>query len=395
MHIHLDPLGGISGDMFISAILDRWPAYADDFPKILNDLKLADKVSIDFKTHIASSIKGSQFSVDKLQDFHHHTSYSNIKKLLSSSGLSKNVIARSIDIFYKLACAEARVHDCKPEDVTFHEVGAWDSIVDIVFSAYLIDAIAVESWSISPIPSGYGRIECQHGVIPIPAPATHFLLKDFVMFNDGISGERVTPTGAAIVSHLEPSFNWPNRPFRLISSGIGFGKKTFEGIPNILRISELSPVIDDFQEEISIINFEIDDQTPEDLAIGIERLRSMDAIIDVIQSSVIGKKGRHAIQIQILCRPEDEDMVIDSCFAETTTIGVRYQRSFRKTLNRAEFFHEGIKVKTVNRNGENTAKADIDDVLDKTTSHSSRAKTRAKAEQEILNLLHGENNGAK
>jgi len=208
------------------------------------------------------------------------------------------------------------------------------------------------------------------------------------MVDDGHLGERVTPTGAAILKHLEPSYGGPSTPAKLIRSGIGFGTKTFQGMSNILRVSQFETHISRTNtEQISVITFEVDDQTPEDLAIGIDNLRHLSNIIDVTQNVVFGKKGRQAMQLQVLCLAEHESQAMDACFNETTTIGIRYHRVNRRILNRTETLHKGINVKTVMRSGKLTAKADIDDVAQSATSHNSRVDSRTRAESSVLKKL--------
>tara|TARA_B110000091_G_scaffold89236_1_gene97870 strand:- start:5829 stop:7007 length:1179 start_codon:yes stop_codon:yes gene_type:complete len=391
MDLHLEPLGGISGDMFISAILDCCPELVTEIPIVFSKMGLSANVNTSYVKHKDHTLSGSRFTVipkKTVPQDHLHTSFRTIRRTLQKSGLSLTVIERATDIFAKLADAESRAHGCPPEDVTFHEVGAWDSIADITFAAFLIDAVAANSWSVSAIPLGSGQVSSQHGILPVPAPATHFLLEGFVMVDDGHLGERVTPTGAAILKHLEPSYGGPSTPAKLTRSGIGFGTKTFQGMSNILRASQFEPHIPRTNtEQISVITFEVDDQTPEDLAIGIDNLRHLGNIIDVTQNIVFGKKGRQAMQLQVLCLAEHESQAMDACFNETTTIGIRYHRVNRRILNRTETLHKGINVKTVMRSGKLTAKADIDDVAQSATSHNSRVDYRTRAESSVLKKL--------
>jgi len=404
VHLHLEPAGGISGDMFIGAILDCWPELVRDLPVIFTRMGLSDNVTASNTPHRDHTLSGSRFTVklkqaahhhsDDHDDIHHHTSFRDIRKMLELSGLATGVTSRAIDIFARLAHAEGRAHGCPPDEVSFHEVGAWDSIADITFAAYLIETLAADSWSVSAIPLGSGRVNSQHGTLPVPAPATHFLLEGFTVFDDGLIGERVTPTGAAILNHLAPCFGAPSHPARLIRSGIGFGTRELKGLSNILRITEFEPVSREAgAEELTVIAFEVDDQTPEDLAVGLENLRRENSVIDVTQSMVIGKKGRQVMQVQLLCPPEHEREVMDHCFRETTTLGIRHHRVHRRVLSRSESCHDGIRVKTATRPGAMTAKADIDDVADRFTTHTARVSARAQAEAAVIDA--GEFNDAR
>ncbi len=396
MHLHLEPAGGISGDMFIGTILDCWPELVGDLPIIFSRMGLGDNVTASNTPYRDHTLSGSRFTVKLKQaahhhtnhqgNNHHHTSFQEIRKMLGLSGLPPGVTTRAVDIFARLAKAEGRAHGRPTDEVTFHEVGAWDSIADITFAAYLIETLAADSWSVSAIPLGSGRVNSQHGMLPVPAPATHFLLEGFTVFDDGLIGERVTPTGAAILNHLAPSFGGPSHPARLIRSGIGFGAREFKGLSNILRISQFEPLSSgaSAEEELTVITFEVDDQTPEDLAVGIENLRHEHTVTDVTQSVVVGKKGRQAMHVQVLCPPEHEREVMDHCFRETTTLGIRYNRVHRRILSRTEACHDGIRVKTATRPGALTAKADIDDVADRFTTHAERVSARAQAEAAVI-----------
>ena len=394
MHLHLEPVGGISGNMFIGAILDCWPELARDVPIILTKMGLIDNVTASHTPHRDQTLNGSRFTV-KLKEAvhytnhqdgtHHHTSFRDIRNMLELSSLPAGVTNRAIDIFARLANAESRAHGCPPEEVTFHEVGAWDSIADITFAAYLIETLAADSWSVSALPLGSGRVSSQHGILPVPAPATHFLLEGFTVFDDGLVGERVTPTGAAILNHLAPCFGGPSHPARLVRSGIGFGTREFKGLSNILRITQFEPLSSEAgAEELTVIAFEVDDQTPEDLAVGLENLRRENTVIDVTQGMVIGKKGRQAIHVQVLCPPEYEREVMDHCFRETTTLGIRHNRVHRRVLSRTEACHDGIRVKTATRPSALTAKADIDDVATRFTTHAARVSARTQAEAAVI-----------
>jgi hypothetical protein len=391
--LHLDPVGGISGDMFIGAVLDCWPELSCEISGILTKIGLADCVTASIMPYHDRTLNGSRFTVklknshqhSSHREAHHHTSFREIREMLAQSSLSKGTSTRAIDIFERLANAEGQVHGCLPDDVCFHEVGAWDSIADITLAACLIDALDVDNWSISAIPLGSGRVSCQHGTIPVPAPATQLLLEGFSVFDDGFPGERVTPTGAAILSHLAPSYGGPSTPSKLMGCGIGFGSNLINGLSNILRITQFKVAsIDSKREELTTIAFEVDDQSPEDLAVGVENLRHLKGVVDVTQSSVIGKKGRQAMHLQILCSPKYESEIINQCFTETTTLGVRYSRVNRQILCRTETKLDGIRVKTVRRSGTFSAKADIDDVVERSSSHIERQSERARVEIRVV-----------
>ncbi len=385
MHLHLETIGGMSGDMFIAAILDCWPESGEGLNDLLCSIGLAESVSIEASPYKGHSLSGTRFAVQEIKKSHHHRSYQDIQRLIESSSLDTSTKARTLDIFHHLAVAEGIVHGCSTDEVTFHEVGSWDSITDITIAAHLIDRLGISSCSVSPIPLGSGRVQSQHGLIPVPAPATLKLLEGFKVFNDGIEGERITPTGAAILKHLAPCDEASSTPKKLLRSGIGFGTKKFPDFANILRVSSFEITEQDrTPSDITMITFEVDDQTSEDLAIGLDIIRETDGVIDVTSSAMIGKKGRHTNHIQILCEPECETTAINACFEQTTTLGVRLQRATRHVLTRKQKEIEGIGVKTVQRPHQKTAKAEIDDIAKTHSTHASRTIASQKAVKAAL-----------
>jgi uncharacterized protein (DUF111 family) len=297
------------------------------------------------------------------------------------------VKGHALGIFGALAEAEAKVHGIDPAHVAFHEVGAADSIADIVAAAWLIDAIGPASWSTSPLPLGSGTVMTAHGRLPVPAPATALLLAGLPMHDDGIAGERVTPTGAAILRYL----GCGDRPggLRMGATGIGFGTRLLPGISNCLRLlvfdrseeSACGPSVP--HRSLLVVSFEVDDQSPEDLATGIDRLRAMTEVHDVLTMPAFGKKGRMAMHVQVLASAVAEEVVVAACFAQTTTIGLRTQMVSARALPRRiapiETGHGPIRVKLVERPGGMTAKAELDDLAAAET-HDARARLRREAE---------------
>ncbi len=271
--------------------------------------------------------------------------------------------------------------------MTFHEVGAQDSIADIVAAAWLIDALSPAQWSVGPLPLGGGSVRTAHGVMPVPAPATTLLLDGFAMADDGIAGERVTPTGAAILRYLQPVAR-PRSPGVLRQTGIGFGTRHLPGTSNILRLLAFAP--QDAAEaalphrDLAVVSFEVDDQTPEDMAIGLERLRALPGVHDVLQMAAWGKKGRMAAHIQLLARPEVLDDVVAACFRETTTIGLRTHlvqgRALTRRMHTVLVDGEPLRVKSVARPGGSTGKTEADDLI-AAEGQAARMALRLRAQQ--------------
>ena len=387
MHIHLDPVGGIAGDMFVAAMLDCFPAFADVALSVPGMLGIAGKVQVSCPPHNNGILTGHRFVVTETPSqgcHHHHTSMRDIRSLIAGSSLPDGVKSRSIAIFELLAQAEAAVHGVNVEDVQFHEVGALDSIADITIAACLIEELGAATWSIAPIPMGSGRVMTQHGLLPVPAPATVNLLKGCVVFHDDIAGERVTPTGAAIVRHLNPAPSVGQGGLTLQGSGTGFGTKVFEKIPNILRILAFESLASPHTDRVTIFSFEIDDQTPEDLAIGLECIRQTAGVLDVISMPVMSKKGRVAQHIQILGAIGADRAILDACFTQTTTIGVRFYPCDRAILARRLVDADGVGVKIVQRPLGPTGKAESDDVASLPQGAVARARLAQRAVRQAL-----------
>ncbi len=394
MHLHLDPVGGVAGDMFVGALLDAHPEFAAGAIAAVRTAGLDKAVRVAHIPYTDDVLSGSRFEVEsgrspsKAGDGRHShgADWRALQTQLEKSDLTPAVRAHAVAIFTHLAEAEARVHGQAIEDVTFHEVGAWDSIADIVAAAFLIDALAPCSWSIGPVPVGSGRVRSEHGLLPVPAPATVRLLDGFECFDDGYGGERVTPTGAAILRHLAPATGLGTVPRRLCNSGYGFGTRRFEGMSNVLRVLEFGEGSNSSAgiDRVVVIRFEIDDQTAEDLALGLDRLRAVDGVLDVCQSPVNGKHGRLFAAVQVLARPTMIDAVTDACFEQTTTLGLRLHSTERLVLTRREVRDgDGVRVKIAERPRGITAKADISNVAAE-RGHRARQARRRAAENEVL-----------
>jgi uncharacterized protein (DUF111 family) len=333
---------------------------------------------------------------------HEHRPWSQIRRHLTACGLDSRTQAHAIGIFAGLAQAEGRVHGVDAEHVEFHEVGAWDSIADIVGAAQLITLINAERWTVGALPLGGGRVRTAHGLMTVPAPATALLLEGFDLLDDGVSGERVTPTGAAILRYLidQSADSWRERgkpePRRLVGAGTGFGTRVLPGISNCLRVlvfdapdgARHAQGAD--HRQLAVIEFEVDDQSSEDLAMGLDRLRAHEDVFDVIQTPVFGKKGRMMASVRLLARPAALEAVIAAAFRETTTIGLRHTlvngAALTRTARQVSVEGRDMRVKVVDRPGGATAKTESDDVMSQ-PGHARRASLRREAEQQALDPI--------
>lgn len=381
MRVHLDTIGGIAGDMFIAAILDAKPEWYGDMCGAIRIAGLPHEVGLSLLPHADFALTGTRFNVDELGVHeHHHTPFSQIKQMLSVSDLDPQVRQIALDIFCLLAEAEATVHGKSVETISFHEVGEWDSIADIVGAAFLIDKLSA-TWTVSALPLGRGTVDTSHGVLPVPTPATVKLLEGFSFDDDGLDGERITPTGAAILAYLKPQQTGAGRAGKLIASGTGFGTKVLSKKSNVLRALMLSASgqEDSTQNVIYQIDFDVDDQSAEDLAIGLDHIRSIHTVLDVAQAATFGKKGRLATTIRVLAEMAQIDQVFDACFFETSTIGLRYQIMSRMTLDR---WKKNCAIETLEaeckfviRPGATTVKVEADALVD-IQGHANREGVR-------------------
>ncbi len=378
VHIHLDPVGGLAGDMFLAAIIDAWPHYKEPIVDAIRGAGLPEGWSVDVVDGESGGVTGTRVEISGDADAHATGSYRDIRKLLRKT-VEKTIRDRAIDIFRRLAEVEAGIHGVSIDNVHFHELAGWDSIADIVGAATAIDLLDA-TWSVGDLPMGSGTVQTAHGPLPVPAPATAQLLKGFKWIDDGFPGERVTPTGAAILAHLDIRRGQRRPDGFLLVSGHGLGTRKTKGLANVLRLIAFGdentlrrPSTAPLAGEVGVVSFEVDDQTPEDLAVGLDRLRAFRSVLDVVQFTVMGKKGRVAISIRVLCKPERIDQVIDGCFLQTTTTGLRWRFEQRAMLARSEIEVEGYSGTEVMRpNNIPTMKIDMDQLAGAGDDHAAR-----------------------
>ena len=386
LHLHFDPVGGIAGDMLCAALLDAFPEHLDGLRATIAALEPPIGWAVAVET-LHTPLRGSRFRVLLPQrPDHRHRHWRDIRVLLERALEDTDVHGRALAIFGRLAAAESRVHGVPVEAIEFHEVGDWDSIIDIVGAAHLLERLEVHSASCGPLPLGGGTVRTAHGELPVPAPATLQLLEGFAWHDDGLPGERVTPTGAAIVSAL-PLAQVSGGVLR--ATGVGFGTRQLGSKPNCLRVLcfDAAPVVTVVPERLLELAFEVDDQTPEDLAAAMDRLRTADGVLDLNSLALVGKAGRMAQGVRLLLRPEALDKVVDRCLRETTTIGLRWHAVERLALPRRQVSVEiegrRLDVKVVDRPGGATAKVESRSLAG-VTDASERARLRRLGEEAAL-----------
>jgi uncharacterized protein (TIGR00299 family) protein len=265
-----------------------------------------------------------------------HRGLTDIRKIISATAISESAKKTAIAIFESLGVAEARIHNVPIESIHFHEVGAVDAIVDIVGAAVGAEALGVDEIVCSPLNVGGGTVKCAHGTFPVPAPATVELLKDAPVYSSGPQAELVTPTGAAIVKTLARRFSsFP--AMRVEKSAYGAGSRDFAGHPNVLRIVIGEALAESdaktSSDTVCVLEANLDDLNPQVFGYVMDRLLEEGAL-DVFGVPVQMKKNRPGILLTVLCQPDDRDRMMQVLFAETTTLGVRRRVEARQTLAR-------------------------------------------------------------
>ena len=300
---YLDCFSGISGDMFLGALLDA------GFP--LNVLKQRlktlplDNYHLETRRESRNHIFGTHFSVKLQQAEQVPRDLGTIRGIIQSGDLSSVVKTKAVEIFERIADVEGKIHNVAPEKVHFHEVGAVDSIIDIVGTLIGIEHLNLGSIYASHIPVGSGFVETAHGTIPVPAPATIELLKGVPIYDSEIRHEMVTPTGAALLSSLVNSFG-SMPPIIVQTVGYGAGKKDFHEQPNLLRILIGKQQSGQNVETVVVLETNLDDMNPEWLGHLMDRLFDAGAL-DVVFSHVHMKKNRPGIKIQVIGRPDQKE----------------------------------------------------------------------------------------
>ena len=354
---YLDCFSGISGDMFVGALLD----VGLPLERLFADLKKIPLGFYEFKrtralrghlvgTRVEIRVPGKQPS-RKLRD---------IEALIRDSELSAGVKERALEVFSRLAEAEGKLHNMPPEQVHFHEVGAVDAILDIVGACIGLEFLEISQLTCSPVNVGSGCVAAAHGSLPVPAPASLELLKDLPIYSSGVDGELVTPTGAALISTLATGFG-PIPPMRVERIGYGAGAREIPGHPNLARLllgesAEPVRVRDGApgDEVVSIIEANVDDMSPQLYGYFIDQALAAGAL-DVTCTPIQMKKDRPGILLSVLCTPEKGDALAQMLFEQTTTIGVRIYEARRKILERElvsiQTPYGAVNVKVAKRDG--------------------------------------------
>jgi uncharacterized protein (TIGR00299 family) protein len=359
---YLDCSSGISGDMFLAALLDA----GVEFDRLRAELAKIDLGPYEFTQSLAmrNGLAGNHVDiVAPGKQPHRHLSH--IEKLIGAAAFDATVKQKALQVFRRLGEAESKLHNQPIEKVHFHEVGAVDAILDIVGVCLGLAMLGNPELVCSPLNVGGGCVEAAHGTLPVPAPATAELLKGIPVYSSGVESELVTPTGAALVSTLATGFG-PVPPIRIECIGYGAGTADLPAHPNIVRLM-LGEKAEEVgvgpgragDETVLVIEANIDDMNPQLYGYFAEKALAAGAL-DVTCTPVQMKKNRPGLMVSVLTRPEFESALTRLLFAETTTIGVRITEARRKVLDRevvtVETAYGAVKMKVARLEG-NTANA--------------------------------------
>ena len=317
--------------MFVGALLDAGLPF-EDLKSALETLPLQG-YRIEAQEAQKDHLHGTRFVVTVQMEKQHHRGLPEIKEIIRSADLSSWVKEKSIAIFESIAREEGKIHNLPLDDIHFHEVGATDSILDIVGAAYGIERVGISSIYASALPLGYGFADTAHGRIPLPAPAAIALLKGIPVYDSGLKRELVTPTGAALVRGLAKSFG--RMPSMIVERiGYGAGSMDLPDRPNLIRILIGEESSEDLVDTVAVLEANLDDMNPEWLGFLMDRLFDAGAL-DVVFYPAQMKKNRPGILAQVIGRPDQQDILMRVLFQESTTLGVRYRYSQRRVLERS------------------------------------------------------------
>jgi uncharacterized protein (TIGR00299 family) protein len=374
---YFDCFAGISGDMFLGALLD-----AGVSPQVFHDaiaaLHLGASLKIEkvdrsgisstkvfvLEETIAGTVLAEETGASHTHDSHTHNhaesakdhthehghvhhheekavphhhgrSLTTIRNIIRSSSLAEAVKKTAIQTFELLGASEARIHNVDIEKIHFHEVGAIDAIVDIVAASAGIHALAIDQWFCSPVNVGGGTVDCAHGRFPVPAPATADLLRGLPTYSADPQMELVTPTGAAIIRALSPTFS-QQPAMRVQNIGYGAGTRNPKGFPNVLRLSigESEDATQGSSDTVTVLETALDDLNPQIIAHVTEQALQQGAL-DVMLTAVVMKKGRPGTLLTILCDPDKASVLEHLMLRETSTLGIRIHQEQRSCLSRS------------------------------------------------------------
>ena len=376
--LYLDCGMGAAGDMLTAALLELLPD-PDAFVARLNGLGLPGVTYVREEavrcgirgTHVSVLVDGAEEDEHHHDDHHHHHDHEehhhhhhgihDVEHVVSHLGVSDKVKADILAVYGLIAEAESHVHNVPVEEIHFHEVGTLDAIADVTAVCLLMEELAPDQVLASAVHVGSGQVRCAHGILPVPAPATAYLLREVPIYGGEIRGELCTPTGAALLRHFVTQFgSMPTMRTRAI--GYGMGKKDF---PAANCVRAMLGETEERGGTVTVLSCNVDDMTAEDIGFAMERLFAGGAL-EVYTVPVGMKKSRPGTLIRVICRPEDEETMASLLFRHTTTLGMRIAETRRRAMERrvetVETPFGSVRVKTSAGCGVQRRKAEYDDL---------------------------------
>ncbi len=382
--IRFDSIGGASGDMILGGLINL----GVDINLINEKLKSLlpnESFKIEQTEIVENGLCGVRTFVNIENEKHCHRHFSSIKKMINDSNLSDKVKANSINVFFKIAKAESKMHGQTIEEVHFHEVGAVDSIIDIVGSCFAMDQLGIDKIILKNLPVGCGTVQCAHGIFPVPAPATLEILENFPIIQTDEPFELVTPTAAALLMEFKKENN--NNLTNVQKVAYSFGHRKLSNRPNLLRLS-LIENSENNNNFCSVLETNIDDLSPEVAAYAVKEILDAGAL-DVWTTPIMMKKQRSAILLSVICEVGKEEFFKKIIFKETTSFGIREYQTKRTILKRSfktvNTKYGDIKIKVGEYQGKIlTESPEIDDCI-------ALAKKNNVSLKEILSNLQSQN----
>lgn len=333
--LYIDCGMGAAGDMLTAALMELLPD-PEGFVRQMNSLGIPG-VRVSAEKSSKCGITGTHFSVKvgdteespDMHQHHHHGSMGSIREIVSALPIPTAVKLDVLAVYQTITEAESHVHGVPVDRIHFHEVGAMDAVADITAVCLLLHQLDVDQIIASPVHVGSGSVRCAHGILPVPAPATAYILRDVPIYSGSISGELCTPTGAALLKHFVSEFG-DMPPMRVQSIGYGMGKKDF---PRANCVRVMLGQTQDRKETVTELSCNVDDMTGEAIGFALERFLEQGAL-DAFTTAVGMKKSRPGVQITLLCREAEKEKFVNLIFLHTTTLGIREKQCVRYTLDR-------------------------------------------------------------
>lgn len=365
---------GASGDMLMSALLELLPD-SDSFADRLNKLNIPGVKFYKTKsvkcgitgTHIEVSVNGEAEGEHNHEhhrrghEHHCHTGLREIEHIIGHLDVSDNVKKNAVSVYRLIAEAEGHAHGCEISEIHFHEVGTMDAVADVVGVCMLFEEIGADKIIASPVNTGSGTVKCAHGILPVPAPATAYILRGVPVYSNEIKSELCTPTGAALIKHFSMEFG-AMPVMKILKTGYGMGNKDFD-TANCVRV--MIGEIQDMADTVTELCCNVDDMTGEAVGFAVNLLFEAGAL-DVFTSPVYMKKNRPGIMLTCMCRADKKDEMLNIILKHTSTIGVREYISNRYTLSRtyktAHTSYGDVRVKKSSGWGVTKIKAEHDDL---------------------------------